>query len=679
MRYATIYTPQGKGGRPRGVDVGEDHTTFYSEREKLIISPGKIEVTTYRANYGVEEETWPGRTRLKIRDLREARGRLKLKDQGDRKTSEDEMSIKQEQHDLAVRGRTTFYGTEQVNQEIKKEVLAKDDKATEDKPEKLRQLHKSTQTEENDFTVINIYAEPLQNIFGDTRTPVKSAEQGAEEQSPTDVILSSTLFNEAEKNQPTKLVSRDTGVEEAPQRDEETNKLAEQIKKVPHTEQTMDVQRLQYNNHSGSSDGCDRPTVAAGNNGKVPSLKPITEWKNVPPDIPSEAQDTSSSDEDNKQTQTKMHTPAEVTDEPEEGTAGQGKRFGCPYLSKPLGEEIEPPDSENHDVSNGGGNHDVINARGSVTEGNGENHGVIQKLVEQFEQRFDQQGEKLTAAFEAHDKRAAHLNKEIVFMVESELSYYKSIYRRQRQAIEDTRSDVTAKGTEWSYYISLDELGEDFGNKIGEGNDKIGEYVGHEISGDEYGIEKCVGSEIGEGNNKIEGHARFRRLDGEASEASGVAYYNGEAIEASGGACGNIGFNPGGGENMSQVKGAERWQEGTKGKVAISEGDVYAGRRVMFDNSGMYMKDTIETGIGECGEGEPDQMINDIEPSYAGRYGAAIGTGYITRPSQVQEARTGSIRRAAEMEYDGHKIQKLCGIFGCNGPGLERVNRGSEN
>ena len=164
----------------------------------------------------------------------------------------------------------------------------------------------------------------------------------------------------------------------------------------------------------------------------------------------------------------------------------------------------------------------------------------------------------------------------------------------------------------------MDELGEDFGNKIGEGNDKIGEYVGHEISGDEYGIENCVGSEIGEGNNKIEDHARFRRLDGEASEASGVAYDNGEAIEASGRACGNIGFNPGGGENMSQVKGAERWQEGTKGKVAISEGDVYAGRRVMFDNSGMYMKDTIETGIGECGEGEPDQMINDNEPDYAG-------------------------------------------------------------
>ena len=99
----------------------------------------------------------------------------------------------------------------------------------------------------------------------------------------------------------------------------------------------------------------------------------------------------------------------------------------------------------------------------------------------------------------------------------------------------------------------------------------------------------------------------------------------------------------------------------------------------MFEDSEMYTKGTIETGIEECGEGEPDQMINDNEPDYAGQHGAAIGTGYITRPSQVQEARTGIIRRAAEMEYDGNKIHKLCGIFGCNGPGLERVNRGPED
>ena len=33
------------------------------------------------------------------------------------------------------------------------------------------------------------------------------------------------------------------------------------------------------------------------------------------------SRDTNSSDEDNKQTQTKMHTPAEVTDGPEKGTA----------------------------------------------------------------------------------------------------------------------------------------------------------------------------------------------------------------------------------------------------------------------------------------------------------------------------------------------------------------------
>ena len=75
---------------------------------------------------------------------------------------------------------------------------------------------------------------------------------------------------------------------------------------------------------------------------------------------------------------------------------------------------------------------------------NGEDHGVIQKLVEQFEQRFDQEGEKLTAAFEAHDKRAAHLNEEIECMVESELSYYQSIYgvkgcvgRRQKAEDEE--------------------------------------------------------------------------------------------------------------------------------------------------------------------------------------------------------------------------------------------------
>ena len=91
-----------------------------------------------------------------------------------------------------------------------------------------------------------------------------------------------------------------------------------------------------------------------------------------------------------------------------------------------LGKEVEPPDYEDHDVINamregdgnhdlidGEGNHDLINARGGVTEDNGGGHDLIQKLVEQFEQRLDQEGEELNAAFEAHDYEAAHRKKEI--------------------------------------------------------------------------------------------------------------------------------------------------------------------------------------------------------------------------------------------------------------------------
>mmetsp|Transcript_28205 Transcript_28205/g.38611 ORF Transcript_28205/g.38611 Transcript_28205/m.38611 type:complete len:117 (-) Transcript_28205:176-526(-) len=92
----------------------------------------------------------------------------------------------------------------------------------------------------------------------------------------------------------------------------------------------------------------------------------------------------------------------------------------------------------------------------------------------------------------------------------------------------------------------------------------------------------------------------------------------------------------------------------------------------------MYTKGTIETGIEECGEGEPDQMINDNEPSYARRYGAAIGTGYTARLSQAQEARAENIGSKAATGYDGNKIQKLSGIFGFNGPGYERMKQGPD-
>ena len=54
------------------------------------------------------------------------------------------------------------------------------------------------------------------------------------------------------------------------------------------------------------------------------------------------AQGKSTKNDDNKQK--KVDTPAEVTNEPEEGTAGEGKSFGCPYPDKSLGKEVEPPD-----------------------------------------------------------------------------------------------------------------------------------------------------------------------------------------------------------------------------------------------------------------------------------------------------------------------------------------------
>jgi len=227
------------------------------------------------------------------------------------------------------------------------------------------------------------------------------------------------------------------------------------------------------------------------------------------------SQDTSSSDEDNKQTQTKEHTPAGDTNELDKGSAGQGNKFGCPYPDKPLGKEIEPPDDREDDVTE---------MRDDEEDNDVIVNSEIQKLFEQAELGLIKGKKELNEAFEGFDRKA---------------------------------EDCDEAESIW---------------------------------------------------------AGTKRKVGEAS--------------------------------------------------AIDEvGAIYGSQ------------DVTQT---ECSESDPDQMINDNEPSYAGRYGAAIGTGYITGLSQVQEARTGSIRRAAEMEYDGHKIQKLCGIFGCNGPGLERVNQGSE-
>ena len=118
-------------------------------------------------------------------------------------------------------------------------------------------------------------------------------------------------------------------------------------------------------------------------------------------------------------------------------------------------------------------------------------------------------------------------------MIESELSYYQSIYGvgervGRRQKVEETRNDATTEGTEWFLYIALDEIGEgvgneisedddgieeDVGNKIGEDDDKIGVGVGNKIGGDDHEIEEDIGNEIGEDNNKIEDIARRDRSE----------------------------------------------------------------------------------------------------------------------------------------------------------------------
>ena len=117
------------------------------------------------------------------------------------------------QQSMATREWTSLCGqNKQENQKKKKEEL----EATVDKPEQLRQ-DKSTKTEDHGIAVDDIPAGSPGNVFGDTCTPAKSIERAMEKNSPTDVSLSSTLFNEAEENQSTESLSRNTGDQKAKQ------------------------------------------------------------------------------------------------------------------------------------------------------------------------------------------------------------------------------------------------------------------------------------------------------------------------------------------------------------------------------------------------------------------------------------------------------------------------------
>lgn len=68
------------------------------------------------------------------------------------------------------------------------------------------------------------------------------------------------------------------------------------------------------------------------------------------------AQEANSS---NDSKQKKLHTPAEVTDVPDEGAVGQGMESECPGPESALGQEDEPPDNRGDGVTkmrDGGGN-----------------------------------------------------------------------------------------------------------------------------------------------------------------------------------------------------------------------------------------------------------------------------------------------------------------------------------
>ena len=98
------------------------------------------------------------------------------------------------------------------------------------------------------------------------------------------------------------------------------------------------------------------------------------------------------------------------------------------------------------------------------------------------------------------------------------------------------------------------------------------------------------------------------------------------------------------------------------------------------ENNGIGMIHGSQEAIqSEYIANDPGQMANENKPNYTGQRNnrAAIGIGRITRLPQIRNTRTERIGSGAEMKY-GHQIYELFGIFGLNGPGFERINRGSK-
>ena len=261
-----------------------------------------------REKMGLEDKdpakAWrcPGEQELRLRGEEELHENSDSKKAGKEIVKEETLLEAKSQHDMATREWTPLYEHNEQEKEMKKE--ASSAKTTDDK--QPRQHNDSKQVEKYEFT--GNAARSPEIIFDGTCTPAKLKNMITIGQSPTDV-LSLSWFEDLESNQSlSKITPQNPGVEVETQRHGSIPKTTQhhdreketdgrqrigtkQRAPVPKGQAVQDgsyaqsKQKTDDHTHPSSSDGCDQPTVAAGNNDKVRSLKPTTEWKAEPPDI----------------------------------------------------------------------------------------------------------------------------------------------------------------------------------------------------------------------------------------------------------------------------------------------------------------------------------------------------------------------------------------------------------
>lgn len=297
----------------------------------------------------------------------------------------------------------------------------------------------------------------------------------------------------------------------------------------------------------------------------------------------------------------------------------------------------------------------------------------IQQLIEQPEQRLFHEEEELSAIWEAHDNEAKEYEKLINLWTELQ----------DEGLIGDANHDANNRVEDHARFRNLDK------DAIGT-NDKA--HNNNRINPTNNTMLPDISSEGSSMDNGVQDSGLAENKQGEVSE-----------VDSKGQRLSSEEYNlsiPGKRQAITnQVEAAGNIRTGIKRKVETNRGDgenkVYTGGPIITPQWSELIttdKASVNDGVGmiygsqgalqsECSEGDPGQMTDDNGPDYAGQRdnGAAIGTGDISRPSQVRDTKTESIRSEAEMEYDGHKLQKLSGIFGFNGPGYERMNRGLDD